>query len=400
MKKTKLLSRRASVLAAALVATAASSVAHADPVKDVIEGFTAEGKVSLNARARYEYNGLSGADDVNGLSIRTRLGYTTGEYKGFKAMIEMEDVTFADVDNRPALDVPVTEMNRAWLSYTAEEFTAKFGRQIVALDDQRFIGHVGWRQNIQTFDSLSSVFNIGDVKVNATYLDTVQRINATAEDLNGFVLNGAYSFSPELNVTAFTYLLDFDDKAAWASDTFGLRATGKFGNEDVTYNYMVSYAKQTDNSGSLVNFDVNYLAAEFSGVFSGMTAAIGYESLGSDNGRGFTTPLATVHKFNGFADVFAGNSIGGSLTQGLQDLYLKFAFKAGPVPITLFYHDFETDEGGIGLGTEIDAVASYKLNEYVTLISKYAYYNSDESTGVTYGGKDKTLFTLEANLAF
>ena len=31
--------------------------------------------------------------------------------------------------------------------------TAKLGRQVLTLDDHRFVGHVGWRQDRQTFDA-------------------------------------------------------------------------------------------------------------------------------------------------------------------------------------------------------------------------------------------------------
>ncbi|MCH6256675.1 alginate export family protein [Puniceicoccaceae bacterium K14] len=406
----KLLSRNASVLAAAGIAATTSGVANADAIEDLIDGFIAEGKVSLNARARYEYNDTSGPGNVDGYSLRTRLGYTTGAYKGFKAMVEMEDISFNNPDDRPGLDVPATELNQAWLSYANDSFTGKLGRQVYVFDDQRFIGHVGWRQNIQTFDALSTSFNVGDAKVSLGYLDAVHRITAGSEDLSGLLANGAFSISPELNVTAFIYSLDFDNRAAWSSDTYGVRATGKFGGEDVTYNYAVSYAKQGDNSGSATDFSTDYYAGEFSVKTGGVTGALGLEVLGSDEGRGFTTPLATVHKFSGFADVFAANSIGGSLTHGLEDLYAKVAFKAGPVPITLFYHKFSTDEGGIDLGTEIDAVFAYKVNKYVSLLAKYAYYESDydapdlvedpDALVIGYGTGDKTVFTFEANIAF
>ena len=60
-----------------------------------------------------------------------------------------------------------------------------------------------------------------------------------------------------------------------------------------------SFASQS-NETAVSDFDTDYLFAELGAVFSGVTAKLGYEVLGSDSGMmGFQTPLATLHKFNG-----------------------------------------------------------------------------------------------------
>ncbi|MBC2604581.1 alginate export family protein [Pelagicoccus albus] len=372
--------------------------ANAQSFSDVISGLKDGSKASLNARARYEFNETP-ASEVNGYSIRTRLSLATGEYEGFKAFIEMEDLSFNNDDDRPALDVPTTELNQIWFSYAG----AKVGRQIYVLDDQRFIGHVGWRQNIQTYDAITYSYAIDEKnKLNFAYLDAVHRVNATSQDLSGIVLNASSKLADNFTLTGFAYLLDFDRPVLTSSDTFGIRGVGKIPGDDVTYNYSFSYAKQSDNGGSVADFDLDYIAGEFGAKFSGMTLAAGVEILGGDGTTGFTTPLATVHKFNGFADLFAGGSLGlgGGMPQGLEDYYVSFGFKAGDVPIKLVYHSFGTENVSDYLGSEIDLVASYKLNEYVTLVGKFADYSSDGAETVGYGGVDKQVLTLEANLKF
>lgn len=384
------------VVGGALFLRAASL--EAETFSDLLEGLKEDGKVSLNARARYEYNDL-GANSINGYSIRTRLGYTTGEYQGFKAMVEMEDLSFANDNDRPALDVPTTELNQVWFSYQG----AKVGRQIYTLDDHRFIGHVGWRQNIQTFDAVTyAVEATEQLKLNFGYLDAVHRVNATSQDLVGLLANGSFQASEAFTLAGFAYLLDFDLPALASSDTFGIRAAGKLAGEAANYGYSLSYARQVDNSGSARDFSVDYWAGEFSVGLGGVTLAAGAEILGGDGQTGFTTPLATVHKFNGFADVFAGNSLGlgGGLAHGLEDLYLSLGFKAGEVPVTLSYHSFSAENGGEHLGGELNLVASYKLNEYVALIAKGADYQTNGAAAVGYGGADKQVFTFEANLSY
>ncbi len=361
-----------------------------------------EGKLNLDARVRYEYNGLNnGSDDINGFGLRTRLGYTIGEGEDLSAMVEVEDIHFIDSKDRPGLDVPTTELNQAWVSAQG----AKIGRQIYTLDDHRFIGHVGWRQNIQTFDAITGSIDIdSDSKLNLGYLHTVQRVNATSQDLSGILVNGSRKISDAFSLTAFAYLLDFDKPVLASSDSFGLRATGNFATNEEKYGYMLSYAKQSDNGGSVSSFDLDYIAGELTATSSGITLGLGFELLEGDGTTGFTTPLATVHKFNGFADQFAGGSLGlgGGLHQGLEDYYarLSFTFPDSDIPLTLSYHEFHTENVNDFLGSEIDAVATYKLNDNIQLLTKYAFYDSDLRENVGYGGVDKTVFTVEANIKY
>ncbi|MBL0163920.1 MAG: alginate export family protein [Xanthomonadales bacterium] len=70
------------------------------------------------------------------------------------------------------------EINQAWVGYGNESFNATLGRQRVMLDNQRFFGNVGWRQNEQTFDALATSYAFGDggPSVRYTYLDRALRV--------------------------------------------------------------------------------------------------------------------------------------------------------------------------------------------------------------------------------
>tara|TARA_B110000037_G_scaffold174807_1_gene199177 strand:+ start:955 stop:2190 length:1236 start_codon:yes stop_codon:yes gene_type:complete len=402
MKTTNYLTglRRVRVLSGLIAIFAGASLLQADVFSDAIS----EGKVSIDIRGRYEYVDGPGSNDVNGYSIRTRLGFTTAEMDGFQASIELEDLSFADNDDRPGLDVPTTEINQLWIGYKNDSFSGKLGNQVYTLDDHRFIGHVGWRQNIQTFDAVTTQFApTAETTVNLSYLSRVNRVNATAQDLEGFLLNGVYKVSEELSVTGFAYLLDFDSAgwAAMSTNTFGLRGEGAYSG----YKYFLSYALQNDAGNNAANLDLSYLAGEVSTDLSGITLGLGFEALEGDGTNGFTTPLATVHKFNGFADVFAGRSIGlaGGLPQGLEDLYLKASYKlpvGNGLVLTTIYHEFNAENISQSLGSEIDVVGAYKLNDYTTLIGKYAYYDAESGVTVGYGASNASMFSLEANLKF
>lgn len=391
-------SRSAGLLAAGAILLS-SHAASADLASDWIKGFMEGGKPSLNVRGRYEFNDQSNQpNDVNGFSIRTRLGYLTGEREGWRGMLEMENLSFAESDDRPALDVPTTELNQAWVSYGA----TKFGRQVYTFDDQRFIGHVGWRQNMQTFDAITTSFPVTDVaKLNLGYIARARRVDATTRDLDGFVANGSYKFSNAFTLVAFAYLLDFEDAFLASSDTFGIRATGTFPTEAAAFSYAFSYARQTDNGGSARDFELDFLAGELGAKVGAFDFALGADLKEGDGATGFTTPLATVHAFDGFADVFAANSLGlaGGLARGLHDYYASAGYTLpGKFPVKVYYHKFKTDVGDMDLGNEVDIVVTRKINDYLSVLAKYAKYEADATFG--YGSFDKTVFTFEVNMIY
>ena len=120
--------------------------------------------------------------------------------------------------------------------------------------------------------------------------------------------------------------------------------------------------------------DAHYGYAEAGLSFKGIgTIAGGYEHLGSDTDARIVTPFSTAHKFNGFADAFLNN--GG--TRGLRDVYASIApaIPLKGVKLKLVFHQFWDDQGGDDLGQEYNALATWKLNKYVSFLWKFAYYD-------------------------
>ncbi|NRA41480.1 MAG: alginate export family protein, partial [Pseudomonadales bacterium] len=136
-----------------------SSGANADAFIDALTS----GKTFATTRLRYESVEQDNAlDDATAVTLRTRLGYTTGDFMGFTATAEFEDgrVAFGEDEYAPLSqgfsvigDPEFTEVDQAFIQYNSDIFTTKIGRQVVTLDNQRFIGHVAWRNNRQTFDA-------------------------------------------------------------------------------------------------------------------------------------------------------------------------------------------------------------------------------------------------------
>lgn len=407
--KTKLNKRTVSLKAAHLITGGAfclsAGMLQADALEETITEIFSEGKANIDVRARFETREVGAAQAVDSFNIRTRVGFTTGKYYGFKAMVELEDISAED-DTKSA-DAVTTELNQLWLGYYQEDFHVKVGRQIFTLDDHRFIGHVGWRQNIQTFDAVTAATTIiPDTVATFGFLDSVNRVTATSEDLNGFLFNVNYKMSKAFNLVGYAYLLDFDGAPLASTDTFGFTAKGTVPvTEEFSFSYVGSYAFQDDNSGSFAgtDYDNDYYDIKLKGHFMGFTVGLGYEVLEGNGTNGFSTPLATVHKFAGYADVFLGPTVTGGLTNGLVDQYVEASYKipvGNGIAISASYHLFETDENSEDLGDELDIVVAYPINKYLKLVSKYANYKTDNPTTVGYGAVDNELFTFELNFKY
>ncbi|MEM1223980.1 MAG: alginate export family protein [Verrucomicrobiota bacterium] len=369
------------------------------PLKEV------PGKFSINTRLRYEIFDLDNGNpalDRDGTSLRVRYGYTTPDFEGFTAMIEGETLTRVGGDAgdiHPLDDAgDGTDLNQAFIAYKNADFgSAKVGRQIYALDDQRFIGHVGWRQNIQTFDAATAAFTgVDNLTVNAFYFNAVERVNLDSNPLDSFGINVNYKLAPEAVVTVFYYDIENDDLIGFNNETLGIRFTGTAKIDDFAFKYLLSYATQ---DGVDTGEEGDYFAGDISGSFSGFTLGAGFEILEA----GFRTPLATVHKFNGFADALLPVT---GFTNGLEDIYVYAGYKIPVgekkfIPVKVIYHWFDSEESVAGQngGSELDFVASYAVNKYLSLVAKYGDYSEDGGVGNA-GAFDKTMFTFEVNFKY
>jgi hypothetical protein len=295
------------------------------------------------------------------------------------------------------------ELNRLQLAYKKNGNAVTVGRQRINHDDQRWVGSVGWRQNEQTFDAVRGEGKLGPVMLDATYSWSQRTIFGEdagprqAYDGSLFLLNGGVKAGP-VQLKAFAYLLDFDDplQLVNSTKTFGLRAqTVVPVTPKVKIDLLGSYARQSDWKRSPRDYAANYGYAEGGITFSGLRLGGGWEVLGSNRNVSVQTPLATLHKFNGWADVFLTTP-----AQGLQDAwgsagYTFASVKALPgLNAQVIYHQFDSDKGDIEFGSEWDAQAGFKLGRFA-ILAKYANYNA--ATPLT---TDAEKFWLQAEFAF
>lgn len=367
---------------------------------------------------RYEYvEDPAARHDARASTLRSVLGYDTGRYYGFKAGLELEDVRVIGNDlyndggsnGRGSYAVVVdpegTEINQAWIGFgklanvpVLKETEVKAGRQAIAYRDapwHRFIGPVVWRQNWQTFDGYTLSNNsLADTRVNLAYIYNINRIYGEDnpapglhdKKLDGYLFNVRYAgFSPGA-LEAYAYLLDFRDTntpaAAFfqSTRTYGVRFNGKHKlGERLTLLYAAEAAFQSDYAGNPNAIGSHYYQLELGATWNlhrlvdTLTLKASYELLSGDGGADrFTTPLATLHAYQGWADKFL-NTPG----DGIEDIYATLALKALGAGFTAVYHDLGSDNGGYGYGSELDLLLSRPFGKHVTAGLKYADYNAD-----------------------
>lgn len=386
---------------AAATATAETAPASEAPKpwweSKIPEAFT-KGKLLLNARLRYEYADQSNLRQSHAPTIRTRLGYETAPLYGFRGLFEIEDITIIGNENnynqaglnpkaanRTVISDPeTTEVNQAWIGYENYDTLAKYGRQRITLDDHRFVGNVGWRQNEQTFDS-ATIQNksLTDTTLFYGYVYDVDRVTGDDHptgdyDSRSHLIHVSNSTCPYATLTAYSFLLDFDNAAASSSASYGMSLSGDYPidkEQGAKLIYRAQYAFQTDYGDQPIDYEAHYYRVELGGTFKRFELGTGYEVLGSDHGIGFSTPLATLHSFNGWADLFLTTP-----AQGLEDVYAWAGVNLPwNMPLKVVYHRFHSDRGSDDYGQEWDAILSRKFGKHWIATAKYAYYDGDEA---------------------
>ncbi|MEO1321390.1 MAG: hypothetical protein AAFV59_00130 [Pseudomonadota bacterium] len=370
--------------------------AEEDAPKSDLEAAIDAIKPIFNARLRYETVDQDGfAETADALTYRFRAGFETGEIANTKFLIEfdhIEDIvddfnsTINGKTTFPVVADPnVTELNRLQLTNTSIPDTkVTLGRQRIILDDSRFVGNVGWRQNEQTFDGLRvQNTSIGELSIDVSYVNQINRIFGDDSPVgiwegDNFIVNASHP-TPIGKVTGFAYLLDIENAGGiFSSQTIGGRLNGSQNVGDGKLSYVASYAQQEDYGDSPFSYSADYILAEGTYAQNGVSIGVGYEVLGGDTERAFQTPLATLHKFQGWADKFLATP-----TTGVEDLYVKAGYAPGNVGpfkgtrFLAFYHDFSAETGGADYGSEINLLATAKW-EKLGLTLKYADYNADE----------------------
>ena len=389
--------KNASLIALTTLLTSTSVMAH-EPGTGDYDGLRAAltgGRTWLNLRYRFEdvdVQAGSGLSDGTASTLRTVLGYETGTHEGFKALLEFEDTAAVLDDSVGAIDPAGGSVNQLYVEYGGvENLVARVGRQEVSFDNERFVGNVGWRQNHQSFDAVRIGYTgVENLVATYVYVDSVSTpfgppgpAGDIPVDDGTHLINAGYDLENVGRLTGYIYRIDSNDLPFLSTTTVGVRLAGGQEVNEVGISYVLEVANQRDtgnNPASSLNED--YANVEVGGTISGITGGIQYERLGASNDPNsfeFTTPLATSHSHNGYADVFAGATPTGT---GLRDLNVSVSGEIEGVTCALTYHMFDSDNDFAGpsgpedeYGSEVDFVATYAVNDHTDVGFKYADFH-------------------------
>ncbi|MCA9405587.1 MAG: hypothetical protein KC684_03555 [Candidatus Omnitrophica bacterium] len=387
------------MLAGVILSMTVSATVEAESIEDILM----KGKPYGDLRLRYEHVEQDGLMNANSKTARARVGFKTGEWKHLSGVIEGESVFYLGnddyndtvnkrTDHATVADPENIQVNQAYGQVTGIDDTViKAGRQVITMDNHRFIGHVGWRQNNQVFDAVTMTNTaLPKTTINYGYIYNVNRIFGEQSTMGDWGSKSNYynisnTALPIGKLTTYGYFLDFGgDSPANSSKTFGGYISGSQKlSDEFKLSYYGEYAYQTEYGENTTDYGAHYYHLAPAVSFEGLTATIGYEVLGSDDSTAsFRTPLATLHKFNGWSDKFLGTP-----AAGLEDFYIDLTYKVSGLEgdmemlngllAKVQYHDFSSNDGDMDYGSEWGIYVKKPINDYISTGIKYSNYKED-----------------------
>ena len=339
-------------------------------------------------------------------TVRAKLGYQSGTYHGIAARVSAQTLqtvggggynsTANGMTAYSTVPDPVTtQLDEAYLSYSGLDKTRfALGRQVISLDNARFIGNVGWRQIEQTFNGVTMVnTSLRDTKITAGELLRANRVFgdysphgsgalAGKMKMHSPIVNVSYSGWQYARLTGYGYFLNYDPETAFTANstrTEGLRLKGAAPAGRVKLLYTAEYAGQSNYGTNPASYHVNYDFVE-AGVDMGLADfRAGREVLGADGqNHAFQTPLATLHAFNGWAEMFLTKP-----GQGLKDSYYAAGTKIASARLDAIFHSFRADQPTATIrdfGHEWDFQATREFYRRYTLGATFADFRTQNAT--------------------
>ena len=333
-------------------------------------------------------------------TLRTALLYRSRPWKGLSFLLEAENVSdvgagdshdnraFGDLWNgvadRPVIaDPSLTQMGQGFIQYASGDTTVRAGRQELIFDNARFVGNVGWRQHHQAFDAISvSNESVAGATFRYAYVDRVHRIFGDRQDISSHLLNVSVDAGGLGKLGGYGYLLDYDEPGGFglSTNTFGARLQGSRAAGGMTWAWELEYAAQREAGSNPATVRADYVHLAGGASSRGYAVRLGWERLDGDPGNGqFSTPLATLHAFNGWADKFLRTP-----ANGLDDLYARLSGPLGPLNCLVVWHRFEANGADLDYGRELDFQISWRSSWNQTFAFRGAVYDADaHSTDTT-----------------
>lgn len=389
--------------------------------------FTLDGEIRPRFEYRHGFQSVADTNQANAAFVeqRTRLNF------GYKAEGYIFKVTVQNVHvwgSQPQLvntysktntDGSLFSVHEAWgQALLSENWSLKFGRQEIALDDHRIFGNVGWAQQARSHDAAILKFNKNKFKADfgvAYNQDKVQ--SQTTEASRGSYKALQYlwlhnDFGENFGASVLFLnngkeQLDYDSTMFYAngsavetyytdnySQTIGTRLTFKknklaingafytqMGLDGNRGTYYSDSKGEFEKEISAMNFglDISYKVTEKLSATAGFEYMTGNSETDTSEAykrvnHAFAPFYGTNHKFNGFMDYFYVGNHAGSV--GLQDIFFKLKYTGEKFWVGADAHmfaatadvwdeyKFNTDLSNATTATEITAINDKKYTDY------------------------------------
>lgn len=343
--------------------------------------------VSGDFRLRYEnveQDAPSAPKPAEALTLRSTVTLDLKPYESFSARIQGEDSRQVGIDRyndtlgqepqRSVIaDPESSEIDQAWIRYQRGGHQFTLGRQILDRDGQRMVGGVGWRQDQQRFEAFDWSYQQGPWQ--ARYSRISERLRPIADERDVKSKDHLFDLARETplgKLSGYYYSLQERDNSATELNTVGIRLAGKRG----PWNYLAEFADQVrDPEGAEAESDYRHLRLAY--TRNSLTLSVAEEILGSKDGSaGFSTPIATLHKFNGWADLWLATP-----DAGLQDRYASLSYTSHGYTGTIIGHDYSSDHGSgaSDLGEEWNLLIKKSLSKSLVLGGNAAAFRAGDA---------------------
>jgi hypothetical protein len=385
------------------IPASARSLTYARPPaqEDSLMAALTRGDVIIDARLRYEHVTQASAPlPASAATARLRVGYETAAFRGVFAGIEGEitrelagkrsDGAIV-LSGRPTIPDPDSEtLNQLYAGWSMAgddgmtSVRAVFGRQRLIYDNERWIGAGAFRQNDQTFDAVAIEGRpMPHMAVRYAYIDGVNRVLGNSTP-NGHWRSDSHAIGmttdlvPYGLLTGYAYLIDLQSAPQFSSATYGVRYDTMATGGEAMFGVEAEVARQTDYRHNTADFALTYALLRPSIHYQDTTLFAGVEFLEGNGVNSVQTPLATLHRQNGWADV-----VDIIPAQGLRDVHVRYLQEfpdLGPIKtprVDLRLHHFTSDSGAVTYGTEFDADLNVSMMGYATVGVRWARYEAN-----------------------
>ena len=371
----------------------------------------ARGRLILELRPRY--NRIDESDRplrTEGGTVRAVAGWRSVPWYGIRFTLEgihtdhlgrkrfNDDGAQFATSPYPLLPDPRhTGVNQAYAEYSSEDgVRVRAGRQVVRMDNQRWISDNDFRQIPQLFDGVRGSFAaFENAEIEGAYFRRVRDTSGDVAALRLWIARFAWNPLPGQAFAAYAY---FHEQAATANFTgfadnsykvYGARLEGALRRGcPIEVPYVLEAAQQKAHAGGDPRIDARYWRIGAGLATDRWTLRADQETKGSNDGvYGLQTPLTDFYAFNGWTLHFFNTP-----RNGLRDRWITARHAIGPVTLYGEAHRFRSDYDRLDYGRENDVGVTWNIRPGLVARLQHARY--DPGTGSGQPSIRKTWLTL------